>query len=132
MNKFAIKLINFQEAFQRLQEAIIEFSKEGVSDVIRDGLIQRFEFTYELAWKATRDYLVVQGIVDKNSPKGVIKEAFVQQLIENELVWLEMIDDRNKTTHIYSQSEAERIANMITNHYVYEFESLLKKLMSED
>lgn len=132
MSRLAIKLANYQNALQRLKEAITEFSGENVSDVVRDGLIQRFEFVYELAWKATRDYLVVQGIVDKNSPKSVIKEAFTQGLIENELTWLEMIDDRNKTTHLYSQEEAERIANMIVDHHVHEFEQLLKKLLLQE
>lgn len=129
MSRFATKLANYQDALQRLKEAITEFSGENVSDVVRDGLIQRFEFTYELAWKATRDYLVVQGIVDKNWPKSVIKEAFTQGLIESELTWLEMIDDRNKTTHLYSQEEADRIANMVIDHYVHEFELLLGKLL---
>lgn len=132
MDKLKIKLTNYQNAFQRLKDAMAEFSQEGASDVVRDGLIQRFEFTYELAWKATKEYLAIQGIVDKNSPRAVIKEAYALKLIENELIWLDLIDDRNKTTHLYSQDEAERIANKIVSHYVGELGTLLEKLMSED
>lgn len=132
MSKLTTKLRNYQDALLRLKEAIIEFTQENTSDVVRDGLIQRFELTYELAWKTTRDYLIVQGIVDKNSPKSVLREAFAQRLIEDELVWLEMIDDRSKTTHLYSQEEAERIANMIVSQYASELELLLQKLLSEE
>lgn len=131
MSKLKTKLRNYQDALQRLKEAIAEFTQVNSSDVVRDGLIQRFEFTYELAWKTTRDYLIDQGIVDKNSPKSVLREAFAQQLIKDELVWLEMIDDRNKTTHLYSQEEAVRIANNIVGKYAGEFDLLLQKLLLE-
>lgn len=131
MSKLKTKLRNYQNALQRLKKAIDEFTQEDSSDVVRDGLIQRFEFTYELAWKTTREYLVDQGIVDKNSPKSVLREAFAQQLIEDELVWLEMIDDRNKTTRLYSQEEAVKIAGKIVEKYAGEFDLLLQKLLSE-
>lgn len=131
MSKLKTKLRNYQDVLQRLKEAIAEFTQVNSSDVVRDGLIQRFEFTYELAWKTTRDYLIDQGIVDKNSPKSVLREAFAQQLIKDELVWLEMIDDRNKTTHLYSQEEAVRIANNIVGKYAGEFDLLLQKLLLE-
>ena len=75
MSKFETKLTNFSNALERLKEAIEEFEKDNSSNVIRDGVIQRFEFTYELAWKTTKEYLEDIGIVDKNSPKAVIKEA---------------------------------------------------------
>lgn len=131
MSKFKTKLNNYQDALKRLKEAIAEFTQVNSSDVVRDGLIQRFEFTYELAWKTTRDYLATQGIVDKNSPKSVLREAFTQRLIDDELVWLEMIDDRNKTTHLYSQEEAVRVANKIVEKYAAEFDMLLQKLLLE-
>ena len=72
MAKFETKLINFNNALQRLKEAAVELEKIDASDVVRDGVIQRFEFTYELAWKTTKEYLEGLGIVDRNSPKAVI------------------------------------------------------------
>jgi len=71
MRKLEAKLSSFNNALQRLKDADKEFKKQGVSDVVRDGVIQRFEFTYELAWKTTKVYLEDTGIIDINSPKAV-------------------------------------------------------------
>lgn len=75
-SKFEAKLANFRNALQRLKEAVDEFNQPGASEVIHDGVIQRFEFTYELAWKTTKVYLEDLGIVDINSPKAIIKPLF--------------------------------------------------------
>jgi nucleotidyltransferase substrate binding protein (TIGR01987 family) len=128
MNKLEAKLNNFSNALQRLKEAVLELNKDGASDVVRDGVIQRFEFTYELAWKTTKEYLEDLGIVDKNSPKAVIKEAFAQKLISNEDIWLSMLRDRNMTSHIYKEEMAKEIAGRITKYYVEEFEDLLNQM----
>jgi len=128
MSKLETKLINFKNALDRLREAVVEFKRENASDVVRDGLIQRFEFTYELSWKTTKEYLEDIGIVDKNSPKAVIKEAYVQKLIMNEKNWLLMLSDRNMTSHVYREEMAEEIAERITTYYIREFELLLEKL----
>lgn len=128
MSKLESKLTNFKNALDRLKEAAIEFNQTDASDVIRDGLIQRFEFTYELSWKTTKEYLEDIGIVDKNSPKAVIKEAYVQKLIVNEENWLLMLSDRNMTSHVYREEMAEEIAKRIAICYIKEFELLLEKL----
>lgn len=128
MSKLETKLINFNNALERLKEAVEEFKQNDANDVVRDGVIQRFEFTYELAWKATKEYLEDIGIVEKNSPKAVIKEAYAQKLIENEKGWLLMLNDRNLTSHVYKEEIAEEIAERITNNYIHEFENLLSNL----
>ncbi|NLI93458.1 MAG: nucleotidyltransferase [Peptococcaceae bacterium] len=128
MDKIETKLSNFQNALQRLKEADQEYKKEGSSDVVRDGLIQRFEFSYELAWKTTKLFLEDLGIVDVNSPKAVIKEAYAQKLVDDEKNWLLILSDRNKTSHLYQEALAKEIAERISNCYIYEFELLLKKL----
>jgi nucleotidyltransferase substrate binding protein (TIGR01987 family) len=102
--------------------------KNNASDVVRDGVIQRFEFTYELAWKATKEYLEYLGIVDRNSPKAVIKEAYAQNLITSEQNWLLMINDRNLTSHVYKEEMAQEIAERIVNCYINEFDELLNGL----
>jgi nucleotidyltransferase substrate binding protein (TIGR01987 family) len=81
------------------------------------------EFTYELAWKTTKEYLEDLGIMDKTSPKMVIKEAFAQRLIRDEQLWLAMINDRNLTSHVYREKMAEEIGENL-----YELENLLDKL----
>jgi nucleotidyltransferase substrate binding protein (TIGR01987 family) len=113
MSKLESKLSNFDQALQRLKEAIEEFKQPGASDVVRDGVIQRFEFTYELAWKTTKAYLEDIGIVDVNSPKAIFKEAYVQRLITNEDNWLLMLKDRNMTSHTYKEEMAVGIAERI-------------------
>ena len=128
MSKLENKITNFKNALQRLMEASEEYAKKDASDVIRDGLIQRFEFTYELAWKTTKEYLEDIGIVDRNSPKAVIKEAYTQRLIDNEENWLLMLNDRNMTSHVYKEEMADEIAKRIVVNYINEFESLLQKL----
>lgn len=119
------KLENLINANIRLSEAVIKFA-QNQDDLFRDGLIQRFEFTYELAWKALKEYLESIGIVDQNSPKSVIKEAFAQKLIEDEHTWLLMLKDRNYTVHVYNEELARLIAERITTLYVHEFEKLIK------
>lgn len=126
--RFITKLTSFQDALQRLKEAVNEFNQPEASDVIRDGVIQRFEFTYELAWKTTKLYLEDSGIVDVNSPKAVIKEAFSQKLITDEKTWLLMLNDRNMTSYMYKKEMAEDIAERISNLYINEFELLIQKL----
>jgi nucleotidyltransferase substrate binding protein (TIGR01987 family) len=127
-SKYVAKFTNFQNALQRLKEAVKELNQLNASEVIRDGVIQRFEFTYELAWKTTKVYLEDIGIVEVNSPKAVIKEAYVQKLLGDEKNWLLMLKDRNMTSHMYKEEMAEEIAGRISNLYIKEFELLLQKL----
>jgi len=127
MSKLKTKLSNFRNALQRLKEAATELQQRSASDVVRDGVIQRFEFTYELAWKSTKEYLEDIGIVDKLSPKAVIKEAYAQKIILDEQNWLLMLQDRNMTSHVYKEEMAQEIAERITVHYINEFELLLQK-----
>ena len=124
------KLDNFQKAILRLQEAVEEYSTHQTNDVLRDGLIQRFEFTYELAWKATKAVLEDLGIVDIRSPKTTFKEAFSQGLIQKETNWLMMLKDRNMTTHVYKEEIADEIAQRIISDYLKCFQDLLNKLQA--
>ncbi len=128
MTRLENKLSNFSKALQRLKEAAEVFKQKDACDVIRDGLIQRFEFTYELSWKTTKEFLEDIGIVDKNSPKAIIREAYSQKLIENEENWLLMLNDRNQTSLVYKEKMAEEIAGRIVDIYIKEFELLLQKL----
>ena len=130
MDRLLGKLLNFQNALQRLKEAVEEMAKEQAGTVVRDGVIQRFEFTYELAWKSIKVYLEEQGIVDLNSPKAVFKEAYSQKLITQDEIWLLMLKDRNMTSHVYQEEMAEEIAGRIAGSYVTAFDDLLMALKS--
>lgn len=131
MTRLEIKLLNFGNALERLKEAVAEFrdnSKPSLNGLLRDGIIQRFEFTYELAWKAAKAYLEEMGITDKTSPRSVIREAYAQLLITDEANWLLMLNDRNLTSHVYSEEIAVEISERIMNIYLDEFERLLLEL----
>ena len=84
------RLEEFEKAFYRLMEAV----NEAQSELEIDGVIQRFEFTFELAWKALQEHLREEGIIC-NSPRRCLKEAYKVGLIEDEKVWLKILEDRN-------------------------------------
>lgn len=128
MSKFETKLSNLNKALQRLKEAVEEFKHPEASNVVRDGVIHRFQFTYELAWKTTKVFLEDLGIVDINSPKATIKEAYAQRLITDEENWLLMLNDRNMSSHMYKEEMAVEIAERISSCYLKEFDLLVLKI----
>ena len=125
MSRLDNKIENFSNAVKRLQEAIVEFKKDESNTLIQDALIQRFEFTFEVSWKTTKDYLIEKGVKDEISfPKDVLKEAFANGMITNEDEWLSMLKARNITSHIYDSETASKIAKKIANDYIVAFMEL--------
>ena len=127
MELLSNKVENLRKAVERLSEGILEL-QANQSSIVRDGVIQRFEFTTELAWKATREYLMDQGFVDINSPKSVMKEAFSYGLITDDKIWVQLLNDRNLTSHIYKEEIADEICERIIKTYLQEFKALSKRL----
>jgi len=123
MDKLQTKIENYKKALLRLKEAVEEYNVNN-SKVVRDGVIQRFEFTVELAWKSLREYLINQGFEQHNSPKAVMQEAFTANYISDEESWINILNDRNLTSHIYDDTTAEEIYNRIVNKHTQAFESL--------
>lgn len=131
MKKSEIKLKNFIQANKRLREAITAYKENRENTLYRDAVIQRFEFTFELAWKTVADVLGEQGItVEIHSPKAVFKSAYSVGIIENEDVWVEILDARNSMSHTYDEDTATRIAVNICNRYGKELNLLQKKILS--
>lgn len=130
MKRFDERKEDLEKAYNRLQEAIDETSKNDVNDdVLIDGVLHRFEFTFELAWKTMKDYLEYQGIIDKiGSPRGVIQQAFSSGLVEDGEVWLDMMLSRNELSHLYDEQESRDIYDKIKNEYVSEIKNLIEKL----
>ena len=123
MDKFQTKLNNFQNALVALKEAVSDFDKTALLSV-RDGVIQRFEFTAELAWKTVREYLIDEGIAEINTPKSVMKAAFAANLVDDEDGWIRILNDRNATSHIYDEDEADKIFERIRNKHIALFTKL--------
>ena len=104
---------NFEKAFLFLKKAI-EYKK--LDDLQAAGLIQSFEFTFELAWKTLKDYLEEMGIPLK-FPREVIKHAFQTDLIKDGHLWLEMLEKRNELTHTYDEVQTKAAVDKIRNLY---------------
>ena len=120
------KLSNFTMALARLEEGALQL--EQVGDLGRDGLIQRFEFTFELAWKTLKASFENEGLIGLTSPKPVLKEAYAAGLIKTEAVWLDMLTDRNSAAHIYIEQLAGQICQRILERYIDEFNELVARL----
>ena len=123
---------NYKRAFFLLRDAIeLNHSKE-ISDLEREGIIQRFEYTWELAWKTLKDYLGDQGVVlDKITPKSVIIASVEAKIIANREQWMAALDDRNKMSHVYSNEVFSEVINNISQSYLSLFDQLYEKLITE-
>ena len=106
---------DFSDALERLKEALDEDISKG--DIIIDGTIKRFEFTFELAWKLTKAVLDYNGI-KADTPRLVIKEAFQSKMVKDGDGWIDMLEDRNKTSHIYDEKQALEIYNKIKETHI--------------
>ena len=107
-------LDDFSRAHRRLQEALQQDVSQG--SIVVDGTIQRFEFSFELAWKLTKAVLCFEGI-EALTPRAVIKEAYRVHLISDGDDWIDMLEDRNRTSHVYDEETAMQIYNKIKNKY---------------
>lgn len=93
-----------------------------------DGVLQRFEFTFELAWKCMMDFLELEGIISKiGSPREIIQLAFKHNVIENGDIWIEMMLSRNNLSHMYDKEVSRKIYEKIKDEYIV----LLKKLQEK-
>ena len=108
------KLGDYKRASARLNEAT---KLEVYDDIVFDGVILRFEFTFELSWKLMKLFLEYTGISNMRSPRGAIREAFTFGLIDDGEQWIDMMIDRNKTSHLYDEDEAKLIYGKIVKVY---------------
>ena len=122
------KVENFCNAVARLQEAVDALDQHPSDTVVRDGVIQRFEFTCELAWETTREFLLDQGFTELNSPKATMRKAFSYGLIDDEQAWIALLNARNQTSHIYDDATAQEIYSQIESEFVSLFDNLIEQL----
>ncbi len=108
---------NFDRVFLLLREALAE--QRPLSLLEKEGVIQRFEYSYELAWKTLKDYLESGGLVIAPlTPRQVIKEAFGAKVIADGQVWIAMLDHRNLLAHTYDSSVFEQAVEAIADRYL--------------
>ena len=115
-------LDSFNKALRRLAEAL----DAPPGDLVRDASIQRFEFTFELAWKAIKNTATVEGL-ECMSPRSCLKLAFGQGWVDDEPIWLAMLEDRNRASHTYDEKLAEQLYGRLPD-YLGPFRSLLEML----
>jgi len=120
---------NFQKALSQLTEAI-ETNGENPVDIIKEGIIQRFEFTHELAWKVLKDYLEYEGFQNITGSRSATREAFNKGLIQNGQIWMDMIESRNLTVHTYQHTILEEEFFKIITIYFPQFKEFQLKMNS--
>lgn len=124
-DNFRSLLSSFEKAIDRLSEALAQPKNE----FIRDSAIQRFEFTFEFAWKVMKGFLSLQG-VEARSPRAAIRGAFEVGMIPEDEHWLGLMELRNLTSHTYDETVAERIYAELPGTLVL-FRQLLSRIRKE-
>lgn len=127
MSKIENKFDNFKNAVKRLNEANTAYKKDRDNSLYRDSIIKRFEFSFELAWKALREFIFEQGYkLEVASPKNVISFAYCEGFLSDEQIWLDMLKSRNNTAHEYGDDLSREIADTISTRYCKEIQKLCK------
>ncbi|MEI8027475.1 MAG: HI0074 family nucleotidyltransferase substrate-binding subunit [Pseudomonadota bacterium] len=128
LEKYKNKRNTFNEALTQLVAYALEKPKRPIEIA---GLIQGFEFTFEAAWKVLNVASLLKG-VDCAGPRDSLKAAYSLRLIENQALWLEMLEDRNQTTHRYDAGFVNRLSGTIQKDYLPIFQKLLSTLNNFD
>lgn len=134
---------NFVKALRKLSQAV-EYIKHHVVDeddptgesesgdvldeMIKEGLIQRFEYTHELACNVMKDYATFQGNTNVGGSRDATREAFQLKLVSDGKIWMDMIGSRNKTSHTYNVETADEIYSKVMNEYYPAFLEFQKNM----
>ena len=121
---------NFKRAFARLREASELAEQRGLSDLERQGLIQAFEFTHELAWNTFKDFLSARGSSAKlYGSRDATRAAFAAELIDDGEAWMKMIEHRNESAHTYNDNVAGKIMAAVQTLYVPAFAAFERRFL---
>ena len=128
---FKKKLLSFDKTLQSFKEIHSVYMKKPDQKVSQMALIKSFELAFELSWKSLQSFFKSQGYVEVKSPKGIIKEAFNRDVVTKGQLWIDMLDARNRLSHIYDESMFKEIIKKISKRYIQEIENLYQKLSKE-
>jgi nucleotidyltransferase substrate binding protein (TIGR01987 family) len=118
------RFANYKKALAQLKNAVELSKQRPLSLLEKQGVIQAFEFTHELAWNVLNDYLEDQGNQHIKGSKDATREAFKAELIVDGEQWMAMIQSRNVYSHTYDEQTAEQLVTAIINDYFPRFEAL--------
>ena len=119
---------NFEKAFSLLEQAVNLSKDRTLNELEEQGLIQRFEFTHELAWNVLKDYFEYQGNTAITGSRDATREAFNKGLIKDGEGWMEMIKSSNQSSHTYNQEVADEITEKIIQQYYALFAEFKNKI----
>ena len=120
---------NYGKAFHELKESLDLAQTRPLSKLEKQGVIQGFEYTHELAWNFLKDYLELQGHVGLIGSRDTTREAFKRGLIANGDTWMEMIKSRNLSSHAYDKTTAEQIYSAISSRFFPEFQNVYAEFL---
>lgn len=121
-----LRLEQFEKAFSLLQQSL---EIDEPTQIDKGAIVKFYEMSFELAWKAMKDYVAAEGI-EANSPRESIKHAFGQQIIDNGELWLKALKDRNLTAHVYKEAIADKVIGDIRSQYLEMLLQFLRTLTS--
>ena len=118
------RFASYKKALAQLKDAVTLSKQRPLSQLEKQGVIQVFEFTHELAWNVLKDFLQDQGNQNIKGSKDATREAFKVALITDGEQWMAMIRSRNSSSHTYDERIAEQLVTAIINDYFPRFEDL--------
>ncbi|MDR0473269.1 MAG: nucleotidyltransferase substrate binding protein [Treponema sp.] len=121
---------NYKKALTTMKNALELASERELSELEKQGVIQGFEFTFELAWNVMKDYLEEQGITDIIGSKNAIRHAFNMGLIEDGETWMDMVKGRNVSSHSYDEETAEKLLKKIIEVFYDRFAAFERKMVT--
>ncbi len=110
----------YKNALQTIEDVVPEYSQ--MDELQQDGLIHRFEITFDLAWKVLQDYLKYTGYTDVNGPRPSIKQAVKDGIIDA-FIWEELLTARNELSHVYDEEKSRQHLNYIVTKFLLAFRS---------
>lgn len=122
---------NYKRALHQLTLAVQLLEQRPLSDLEKQGVIQGFEFTHELAWNVLKDYLEYEGIQGLIGSRSAVREAFKRGLISNGEAWMDMIEKRNLSSHTYNLDVATVLVAAIRDAYYPAMLALQERLEQE-
>ncbi|WP_080146747.1 nucleotidyltransferase substrate binding protein [Marinilactibacillus piezotolerans] len=125
--RWKLRYTDFDRAFRQLAEGIQRYHSESFDKLLLEGIIHRFEYTFELTCKTLKDYLESKGELVR-SPKSVIKKSFEYEFLENGTLWIDMLNDRNLLSHTYDEKTFKEAFDKILNQYYPAIQKVHHKL----
>lgn len=120
---------SYSRALGLLRGGVTQANAAGLSELEQEGLVQRFEYTWELAWKLLKDYLEAEGVVlETVTPRATVRAALGAQLIRDGDAWMRALDARNAMSHTYDPRGFERVVQDLRAEYLGLFEALHARL----